>query len=107
MNPLMLINDFIAGHNEHTKEGLDNIRHLWYGDHQVHEVTLGDLQAVDRERLVAWLVRRYLNGGTLSVWEVRGLKDVDLAVDCLIAAGIGRPERQSATVETLAKRMED
>lgn len=61
---------------------------------------------VSREELTQWLCRPTLNSQTLTVFEVYRIEDVDLVIDCLISAGIGRDYEQFATVVGGYQRME-
>lgn len=60
-----------------------------------------DCSDMSREDLVQWLNRNSLRNGNYSRRLVYNLEDdhaVELAVDCLIAAGIGREAEQGQTV---------
>lgn len=44
---------------------------------------------VTRSQIRDWITRPSLNGNTLTIEEVYEVSDVDLMIDCMIAAGIG------------------
>lgn len=70
-------------------------------DEKHQDMRVAELQELSREFLTQWLITQSLNGCTLSWAEVYGIDsqhELDLAVDLLIACGIGRNAGQTQTV---------
>lgn len=51
-----------------------------------------------RPKLLAWLIEPSQNGGTMSRVQVYQIDDVELVIDAMIAAGLGRHFEQDKTV---------
>jgi hypothetical protein len=81
---------------------------LWLCEHGIHPIS----ERHDnynwnptREELRSWITTPSLNGNTLTIAEVYEISDVDLAIDCLIAVGIGCYDIETFNeVSCIAKR---